>query len=489
VIKPAVVEPRLVGWLLGQFIIALAAVMLVPLAYGVLTGAGGLRALTLALAITALAGGSLLALSHRRPAREIKPREAILVVVVVWIGICFFGCLPFYFSPWYPNFVDAFFESASGFTTTGATVLDQVEVLARPIQLWRCLSHWLGGMGIVLLGLAVLPLVGQGGMHLYRAEFSGAKSQRVTPRVFEATKALWKIYLLLTLLEILALWLAGMDGFEAVCQSFSTLSTGGFSTRTASIAGFDSPLIEYIVIVFMLLGGMSFIQHYRLWIERQPRSVWGDYELRAYLLLVLAATAIITGALVWKNHASLEPALRDALFQVTSILTTTGFVTDDYSTWYPLCQLTLLLLMFVGGCTGSTSGGIKVARMLFLSRVVDREFRRMAEPQGVFTIRLGDETTPESAVNGLLNMAYLAWLVIIFAWLMLTAAGVDVLTALSAVVTCVFNVGPGLGGVGPTHSYGHLPELAKWSLSLSMIAGRLEFYTLLVILTPAFWQR
>jgi trk/ktr system potassium uptake protein len=488
--QPAVVDPRIVGWLLGQFITALAGAMLVPLGFSLFTGGvADLRALTLSIAITAAAGGCLLAFTRGRQAREIKPREAILVVVLVWMGICFFGSLPFYFSPWYPHFTDAFFESASGFTTTGATVLDRVEVLSRPIQFWRCFSHWLGGMGIVLLGLAILPLVGQGGMHLYRAEFSGAKSQRVTPRVLETTKALWKIYFLLTLLEILALRLAGMDGFEAVCQSFSTLSTGGFSTRTAGIAGFGSPVIEYIVIVFMLLGGMSFIQHYRLWIERQPRSVWGDYELRAYFLLVLAAAAIITGMLVWKNHSNMEPAFRAALFQVTSILTTTGFVTDDYASWFPLCQLILLLLMFVGGCTGSTSGGIKVARILFLSRVVDREFRRMAEPQGVFTIRLGGETTPEPAVNGLLNMVYLSWLVIIFAWLLLTVTGVDLLTALSAVVACVFNVGPGLGGVGPTQSYGHLPEPAKWILSLSMVAGRLEFYTLLVILTRSFWQR
>jgi len=487
--QPAVVEPRIVGWLLGQFITALAVVMLVPLAYGVLTGGGGLRALATSMAITAFSGGFLLALSHRRPAREIKQREAILVVVLIWMGICFFGSLPFYFSPWFPDLTDAFFESASGFTTTGATVLDHVEVLSRPIQLWRCFSHWLGGMGIVLLGLAILPLVGQGGMYLYRAEFSGAKSQRLTPRVFETTKSLWKIYILLTLMEILALSLAGMDGFEAVCQSFSTLGTGGFSTRTASIAGFDSPLIEYIIIVFMLLSGMSFIQHYRLWIERQPRSLWHDYELRSYLLLLAVATAIIASVLFWKNHAGGEPAFRAALFQVTSIITTTGFVTDDYEAWYPLCQLILLLLMFVGGCTGSTAGGIKVARVLFLSRVVDREFRRMAEPQGVFTIRLGEETTPESAVNGLLNLVYLSWLVIFFAWLLLTALGVDILTALSAVVACVFNVGPGLGGVGPMETYSQLPDTAKWVLSLCMIAGRLEFYTLLVILTRPFWQR
>ena len=484
-----VVEPRIVGWLLGQFITALAAVMLIPLGYGVLTGGGGLRALTLSLVITALAGGLLMALSHRRPEREIKQREGILVVVLIWMGICFFGCLPYFFSPWFPNLTDAFFESASGFTTTGATVLERVEVLSPPIQLWRCFSHWLGGMGIVLLGLAILPLVGQGGMYLYRAEFSGAKSQRLTPRVLETTKALWKIYILLTLLEIIALWLAGMDGFEAVCQSFSTLGTGGFSTRTASIAGFDSPLIDYIIIVFMLLSGMSFIQHYRLLIERQLRSFWTDYELRSYLLLLLGATAIITSVLLSKNHMGGEQAFRAALFQVTSILTTTGFVTNDYAAWYPLCQLTLFMLMFVGGCTGSTAGGIKVARVMFLSRIVDREFRRMAEPQGVFTIRLGGETTPEPAVNGLLNLVYLSWLVIIFAWLLLTAFGVDLFTALSAVVACVFNVGPGLGGVGPMNTYAQLPDAAKWILSLCMIAGRLEFYTLLVILTKPFWQR
>jgi len=487
--QPVVVDPRIVGWLLGHFITGLAVIMLIPTGYSLATGGADLWALTLSVVITAVAGGLLLALSHGRQAREIKPREAILVVVLVWVGICLFGCLPFLLSPWFSGFTDAVFESVSGFTTTGATVLDQVEILSRPVQLWRCFTHWLGGMGIVLLGVAILPLVGQGGMYLYRAEFSGARSQRVTPRLLETAKALWKIYILLTLLEVLALRLAGMDGFEALCQSFSTLGTGGFSTRTASIAGFGSPVIEYIIIIFMLLSGMSFIQHYRFWIERQPRSLWADYELRSYLLLVLGATATITGVLAWKGHMSGEPAFRAALFQASSILTTTGFVTQDYAAWYPLSQLMLLTLMFVGGCTGSTAGGIKVARVLFLGRVVDREFRRMSEPQGVFPIRLGGEITPEPAVNGLLNLVYLAWLVIFIAWLLLAALGVDLLTALSAVVACVFNVGPGLGGVGPTHSYGHLPELVKWILSLCMIAGRLEFYTLLVILMPPFWHR
>ena len=261
-----------------------------------------------------------MALSYRRLAREIRQREGILVVVLTWMCICFFGRLPFYFSPWFPNLTDAFFESVSGFTITGATVLDHVERLSRPIQLWRCFSH------------------------------------------------------------------------------------------------------------------------YRLWTERQPCSLWRDYELRGYLLL-LGATAIIASVLFWKNQMGEEQTFRMALFQGASILTTTGFVTDDYAAWYPLCQLTLFMLMFVGDCPGSTAGGIKVARVLLLSRVVDPELRRMAEPQGVFTSRLGGETTPEPAVHGLLNLVYLSWRVIFFAWLLLTARGVDLLTSLSAVVACVFNVG------------------------------------------------
>jgi len=476
---------REVVHIVGVLLVAVAGTMLPCLPFAVHEGL--LVPWLGALGTTAVVGGLAWGLTGR--VQSINPREGVAIVGLGWVVVVLAGSLPFILTGVAPSVAAAVFESMSGFTTTGATVLDRVEVLSQPIQLWRCFSHWLGGMGIVLLGLAILPLVGQGGMYLYRAEFSGAKSQRLTPRVFETTKALWKIYILLTVLEIVALWLAGMDGFEAVCQSFSTLGTGGFSTRTASIAGFDSPAIEYIIIVFMLMGGISFIQHYRFWIERQPRSLWNDYELRGYFLLLIGATAVITSVLLWKHHMGGEQAFRAALFQVTSIMTTTGFVTDDYSSWYPLCQLTLLLLMFVGGCTGSTAGGIKVSRVLFLSRVVDREFRRMAEPQGVFTIRLGGETTPEPAVHGLLNLVYLSWLVIFLAWLLLSALGVDILTALSAVVACVFNVGPGLGGVGPMNTYAQLPDMAKWILSLCMIAGRLEFYTLLVILTRPFWQR
>ena len=326
-------------------------------------------------------------------------------------------------------------------------------------------------------------------MQLYRAEFSGAKSERLKPRIRETALSLWKIYASLTVAEFIALSLAGMDGFEAMCHTFSTLGTGGFSTRTDSIAGFNSPLIEFIIIVFMLLAGISFVQHYRLWVERSPRRFFADVELRYYLLITAATTALIGGILIWNEGYGMFQAARSALFQVSAIVTTTGFVTDNFEVWHPLPQLILLTLMFVGGCTGSTAGGMKTSRVLLLARVVDREFKRMVERRGVFAVRLGGQVVSESTIQSLLNLVYLAFVVNFGSCLLLAAMGVDVLTAIAAVAASMFNIGPALGSVGPTENYAHLPMLAKWVLAGDMIAGRLEFYTVIVIMTPAFWRK
>jgi trk system potassium uptake protein TrkH len=477
-----------IGYVLGQLLLALAASMLIPLGYGLWIGGADLPPLAGAAAATGGVGG-VLVLRLRRPERDLGQREGLLLVVATWLSVALFGCLPFYLSPHFASFTDAFFEAASGFTTTGATVLDRVEVLSRPLQLWRCFSHWLGGMGIVLLGIAVLPLVGHGGMSLYRAEFSGAKSEKLKPRITETALSLWRIYFAFTLAEYAALRWAGMDSFEAACHTFSTLGTGGFSTRTASIAGFESPLIEYIVIVFMLLAGISFVQHYRLLVERRPRQFLRDVEIQYFLMIAAAATFLIGVILVVDSEYALEPALRSALFQVSSIITTTGFVTDNFEVWHPLPQVMLLTLMFVGGCTGSTAGGLKTSRVLLLVRVVGREFQRMVERHGVFAVRLGGRVVPESTVQSLLNLVYLAFLFNFVSCLLLAACGVDVFTSIAAVAASMFNIGPGLGGVGPLDNYAHLPALAKWVLAGCMIAGRLEFYTVLVILTPAFWRK
>lgn len=477
-----------VGFVLGQLLLALAASMLFPLAWGLAAGGDGVRPLALGLLATAACGGGLRA-ALPRPEKDLAQREALLLVVVAWFAISAFGSLPFLLSPHFAGPTDAFFEAASGFTTTGATILTDVEVLPLPLQVWRCFTHWLGGMGIVLLGLAILPLVGHGGMALYRAEFSGAKSEKLKPRIAETAVSLWKIYVALTVAEYLALRVAGMSGLDAACHSFSTLGTGGFSTRNASVGGFGSPAVEWVIVVFMMLAGISFVQHYRLFVERRPLAFFRDFEVRAYLLIAAASVALIVPALVWHSGHSLERAVRAASFQVASILTTTGFATEDFEHWYPLAHVILLGLMFVGGCTGSTAGGVKVARVVLLARVVGREFRRMVERHGVFTVRLGGRVVPEETVQSLLNLIYLSLVVLAVGALTLAAQGVDLLTSLAATVACMFNIGPGFGSVGPAENYAHLPGLAKWVLTVCMIAGRLEFYTLLVILTPDFWKK
>lgn len=475
--------------IVGLFLLVLGAAMLVPLAYGLATSSAGIREMTLAAAAT-LAPGAALFLAFRRPPSELNVREAALLVSFVWFATGLFGGLPFFFSPHFPHFTDAFFEAASGFTTTGATVLDDVEVLTPTLQLWRHFSHWLGGMGIVLLGLAVLPLLGTGGLALYRAEFSGAKSEKLKPRIAETALSLWRIYLALTFTLYVLLRLAGMTGFDAACHAFSTLGTGGFSTRTASIAAFQSPLIEWILILFMLLAGINFTFQYRLWVERNPRRFFADAEIRAYAAIFLAASLVTTLFLLRDNHApSLLDAFRTAAFQAASILTTTGFATADFERWAPAAQFLLLGLMFIGGCTGSTAGGLKVARVLLLGRVVTREFKRMVERRGVFAIRLGRDVIPENAIQSLLNLVYLTFLFNGVACFLVAASGVDPFTSITAVTACMFSIGPGLGDVGPAEHYGHLPALAKWTLAACMIAGRLEFYTLLVLFTPAFWRK
>jgi trk system potassium uptake protein TrkH len=483
-----VIQLHSIGYVLGQFLVVFSLTMGAPLIYGWFAGDTGLGAIVRSLLLTAAAGGGAL-LAFKRPEKELTQREGLLLVVAAWATISLFGALPFVFSGEFPTFTDAYFESVSGFTTTGATILADVEVLSPSVQFWRCFTHWLGGLGIVLLGVAVLPLVGHGGMVLYRAEFSGAKSEKLKPRITETALALWRIYFAMTALQYVLLRWAGMNNFDALCHTFSTLGTGGFSTRTASVAAFDSPLIHYIIIVFMLLSGISFIQHYRFFIEGKPGRVIRDVEIQGYLMLVGAASVVIAGVLIFQQGYDFEPGFRNALFQVSSIMTTTGFVTDNFEAWLPLPQLLLLAIMFVGGCTGSTAGGLKVSRILLLVQVVDREFKRMVERRGVFAVRLGGVVVPENTIQSLLNLVYLAFVVNFISCLLLAAMGVDVLTSIAAVAATMFNVGPGLGAVGPLDNYGHLPTLVKWVLCGDMIAGRLEFYTVMVILTPAFWRR
>jgi trk system potassium uptake protein len=481
-----VIRATAVAHYLGLFLLLLAASMVGLLFYTFWSG--NPLPFRNACLITGGVGAALFGL-FPRPATELSNREALLLVSLAWISVGLFGGLPFYFSPPFTSFTDAFFEAASGFTTTGATILTDVEALPAAIQFWRCLSHWLGGMGIVLMAIAVFPLLGLGGMQFYRADFSGAKSEKIKPRIIETVSALWKIYLILTILQFAALRWAGMNSFDAICHTFATLGTGGFSTRNGNVAAFDNPRIEYVLVVFMLLASVNFALHYRLWIEWRPKQFIADPELRFYLLVVFLATLALFASLRWHGGQPSSLAFRHSLFQAASILTTTGFANDNFAQWGPFAQLLLLALMFMGGCAGSTSGGLKASRILLVLKVLGRDFKRLAVRRGVFAVRLGERVIPEDMIQSLLNLVYLSLLVNFVASLLLTVTGVDILTSISSVAATMFNVGPGLGHAGPFEHYGHFPKVAKWILSGCMIAGRLEFYVFFAMLTPAFWRR
>lgn len=474
--------------LLGYFIFGVALCQVFPLALALWDKDTGM----FPLAISILAGIVVGGIAHFliKPGRhEINRREGVLFVGMAWIWATALGALPFYLSPHFPGYTDAYFETMSGFTTTGATILTDIEGLSRSLHLWRALTHWLGGMGIIVLGIAILPLLGTGGMELYRAEFSGARSEKLKPRIAETALSLWKIYVAFTIAEYLALRFAGMDWFDAICHSFGTMATGGFSTRAISVEAYQSPLIEYIIIVFMIIAGVNFTQHYRLFVERKPESFFRDPEIRAYGLIILLASAAITLSLVLSQSVPVIDAIRLSLFQVSSIITTTGFSSADFELWTPFATFLLLVLMFVGGCTGSTAGGMKTARIVLLGKVVGREFKRMIERRGIFAIRFGGKAISEDAVSSVLNLVYLAFIINFTASLALTAMGVDLVTSFSAVSASMFNIGPGLGNVGPSDNYAHLPLLGKWVLSFCMLAGRLEYYTVLVVATPMFWRK
>lgn len=474
--------------ILGLFLMVLAGAMLIPLLLGLGAGWSGVPAMTGAFGITAALGLTMWR-TLPKPVSELSTKEGILLTVMVWLAITILGALPFAFSPHFPSLTDAVFESVSGFTTTGATILEDVEVLTPAVQFWRHFTHWLGGMGVVLLGIAVLPLIGAGGMALYRAEFSGARTEKLKPRLAETALALWRIYFALTLAEYLLLRWAGMEWFDAVCHTFSTLGTGGFSTKTASVGGFHNPAVEIIIAVFMVLAGMNFTLHYRLWRQGEVRAFFRDPEIRGYLTILGACGAVVAATLLLTTKMGAGEALRAAYFQVASIGTTTGFATVDYEQWHGLPHAILLFLMFIGGCTGSTAGGWKVARVLMMERLVDRELKKTSERRAVFTVRFGGQVVPEASLQALLNLVYLSLLVFLVSVLLVAACGLDLLTSLTGVAAAMFSIGPGFGTVGPAENYAHLPLMAKWVLCFCMLAGRLEFYTAIVVLTPQFWKR
>lgn len=474
---------RVTGTLLTFF----SFTFLVPAAIAAYYGESMMTTFAMAFAITFLCGLALWL--PLRGNRELRGGDGFLITALFYIGLSLFGAIPLYFAESTNlTFSDAAFESMSGLTTTGATVITGLDALPKSLLFYRQLLQWLGGMGIIVLAVAIFPMLGIGGMQLYRTESPGpAKDNKLTPRITETAKALWYIYLSLTVACAIAYWGAGMTLFDAISHSFSTVAIGGFSTHDASIGYFASPLIESVAIIFMLLSGINFGLHFLVWRRRNVLHYFQDAEVRTYLAALVTVAVIVCALLYQHPQAGVSP-IRDGLFQTVSIATTTGFTTHNFSLWPSVIPILLLLAAFTGGCAGSTAGGIKMIRVLMIYLQGMREVKRLIHPNGVFPIKLNNAPVSDRVVEAV--WSFFSVYVIVFL-VMVTAIMVigelDFVTAFSAVGACLNNLGPGLGDVAL--NYSSLSPSVKWILMFTMMLGRLEIFTILVLLTPAYWRR
>lgn len=483
-------QQRVIQGILGRLLMVFSTTMLPPLIVALMYREAAVNAFAGGFALTLLAG-VLLWLPVRRHRRELRLRDGFLVVALFWTVLGSFGAIPLMLSE-VPDMsiTDALFEAISGLTTTGATVLTGIDELPRAILWYRQQLQWLGGIGIIVLAVAIMPMLGIGGMRLYRAETPGPmKDNKLTPRIAGTAKALSVIYIGLTAACALGYWFAGMDGFDAIGHSFSTVAIGGFSTHDDSMGFFvDQPMVEVVAIVFMLLSGMNFALHFVAWRNLSLVYYWRDTEARVYLSILLVATVITTAYLAYTRFFGYwEETLLHAVFQVVSIGTTTGFTTHAYHTWPGFLPVLLLFISFIGACGGSTGGGIKVIRFVLLAKQGWREVMRVIHPNAVFTIKVGNRALPNTMVDAVWGFfaAYVAIFAVMLLLLMMT--GVDQITAFSAVAANMNNLGPGIGEVGA--HYATVPDAGKWILIFAMLLGRLEIFTLLVLFTPAFWRR
>ena len=444
----------------------------------------------LLLSVAAMLGtGSLLAYIFRKSGRNVSRKDGYIVVTVIWVVFSLFGSLPYMLSGAIPDFTDAFYETMSGFTTTGSSILSNIESMPKSLLFWRALTHWIGGLGIVFFTVAVFPIFGLGDMHLFAAESVGPMRAKLHPRISVTARWILTVYVGLTLIATVALFFSGMGWFDAVCHSMATVSTGGFSTKQASLAAFDSPLIEYMTVLFMFLGGVSLSLQYLLIFKGRPMELYRDTEFRTYFTIIAVFTVMVSIGLLLTEPMDAEGAFRTALFQVVSIQTTTGFATADYTLWAPLIWLMICGLMFVGACSGSTSGAMKCVRVATLTKVMWNEFKRIVHPNAVIPVRMARKIVPTTVQSAILAYTVIYFFMVIVGLTVNMAFGLDFLDAFGLSVTSVGNVGPGLGHYGPMDSLALLPDGVKWFCSFQMLVGRLEFFAVLLLLTPVFWKR
>ncbi|MBA4396983.1 MAG: potassium transporter [Syntrophus sp. (in: bacteria)] len=479
---------RLIVHLVAILVFFLGLSMLAPLGISIYDGDGSVYPIVSAMLIACALGGAGYFWTRGQQDLRLSHRDGVMIVTFGWVTAGLAAMLPYILSGAIPGFTDAYFESISGFTTTGASILTDIERLPRSILLWRSQTQWLGGMGIIVLSIAILPYLGVGGMQLYKAETPSPVVDKLTPRISDTAKAIWKIYIFLTLLQIILLFLGGMSLFDAVNHAFTTMPTGGFSTKNASIAHYRSAYIDGVVILFMLIAGMSFALHYKL-MKGRVGTFFSDPELRAYLLIAGAFVLVVTWDIYGTIYNSFADAFRFASFQVVSILTTTGYATADYEKWPAFSQLILLLGMFVGSMAGSTGSGIKIMRLVLMIRHSYLELFRIIHPHAVTVVKFGDVPVPQAIMRSIWGFFFLFLAIYVVATLLMSFIGLDFMSAISSVATCLGNVGPGLGTVGPTDNYAAVPGIGKWILIVCMLLGRLEIYTILVLLVPGFWRK
>ncbi|MCL0067115.1 TrkH family potassium uptake protein [Thermodesulfovibrionales bacterium] len=474
--------------ILGIVITAISLFMIFPIAVSLIYKQSDTLYLVKSLLITLAAGSILYFLTRGYKKKELGHKEAFVAVTASWVAMAFFGSIPYMLSGTFHSFTDAYFESMAGFTTTGATVLADIEAMPKGILFWRCMTQWIGGMGIILLALAILPMLGGGGMQLFRAEFPEIGVDKLRPRIINTAKALWIIYVGLTSFAAVSYMIGGMSFYDAICHAFTTIAIGGFSTKNASIAYFESPSIEYTAIFFMLLAGINYSFYFYL-LRGNISRLWRSNEFKFYLTTIAIAAALVIVA-TWKtSYESISDAIRYSLFQVVSLMTTTGYTTADYETWSPFAQIVLIIAMFFGGMIGSTCGGIKQVRILLVFKQAYREIYQLIHPRAVTLIKLNDKVVAKGTLRSIWGFLFLFTFVGVAATISMAAIGTDIITSSTTVISALCNVGPAFGDAGPTDRHIHLPGAGKWVLIFCMLTGRLEVYTVLILFVPHFWKK
>ncbi len=472
----------------GMLIFILGLNLAFPIAFSLFYKDGDTVPLLVSMALTLVAGGGLFFFFKGENTDYISHREAMAVVALGWTAVAFFAALPFHFAGIFETFGDSFFESMSGFTTTGASVMTHIEAVPRGLLFWRAYIQWLGGMGIIVLAVAILPLIGVGGYGLYKAEVPSPTPDRLKPRIKDTARILWKVYLAFTLLLMMLLMMGGMGFYDAICHALTTMPTGGYSPKNLSVAHFNSAYFDVVIIVFMLAAGLNFSLHYRM-LMGKPLVYLKNPESRFFLAVVLILCLAVYADLYRAVYHSIGETLRFGTFQVVSIITTTGFATADYDQWPALSKIILFFCMFAGASAGSTAGGMKMLRIMCTLKYCYKEIFRLIHPHGVSHVKIGGKTVADDIMGSILGFLVLYMALFAFCTMLLAGMGVDFITSLSAVAATIGNIGPGFGAVGPVGNYADIPCLGKWLLSWCMLLGRLEIYTVIIFLVPEFWRK